>query len=273
MLTFLTVLATVVAIGAVIAALPLLWISTRVIDAGRFRDTAAEVADDPSARNYIAATITNQIGKAAGATVANLARPLAVGYTRSPDFVPDCVDLLDAQHDRLLQPPPPGSDPAVMTLDISTMVRRVAAQLSPLIAKQIRGPILVPLTVTSPALHAGRYERLGHQIPRWARLAVAVGAVAAVVALLCSGNRAATLIWLGAGGAVSAAVWWFAAARGASVATAAVADPGAQRVVETTAAKLVGDLRQWVVIVGGVGAALMLIGVGTLAACAVFSPS
>ncbi|MFT4200587.1 hypothetical protein [Gordonia sp. (in: high G+C Gram-positive bacteria)] len=266
----LTVAAIVVAMGATILALPLMWVSRRVVDDRGFSDTAAEMADRDVVRDYIADTITKQIGKAAGSITGNLARPLAVRYTRSDAFVEDCVDLLDAQHDRLLGPVPAGADPSVMNLDLTKMVSRVAGQVSPLLGTQIKGPILVPVTTTSPALQAGRYEVPGRRIPQWATISLIVGVVAALIALVFSESRTTTLVWLGLGAVLAAIAAWVLGGYAGTRAKAAVGDPNARPLVSSTVDGLVADLRSWAVIVGGGGAALAVIGVIGRIAVAVF---
>lgn len=255
-------LAGLIAVVGIVAALPSLWVSQRVISPTGFTATAQKMADSSEVRTFMADTITDQIGKQAGSAAGALARPFAVRYTSSEGFTHDFVDLAEQQHRWLFDSPPPGVDPSVMRLDLTNMVRRVAGQVNPSLAAAVPGPILVAVSQRDQALEAGRYHDIGRKIPRYAYGSAIVALIAALVALLFSRRRAAMLAWLGFGGILSGAVAWaggyFFASRAKDEFSGTEA--GVREVAQSTINGLVGDLHEWALIVGGAGAVLLVVG-------------
>ncbi|MFT3898968.1 MAG: hypothetical protein QM728_01810 [Gordonia sp. (in: high G+C Gram-positive bacteria)] len=259
LLAFLTGL---IAIAAIVIALPLTWVKERVIEPKGFEATAVRMGESPEVREYMAKTITDEITERTTGAAAVVVRPAADRYTHSEGFTADFVDLAHQQHKWLFNEPPGGTNTSVMQLDLSNMVKRVAGQINPLLANQISGPILVPVSQRDKALEAGRYHETGKQISTWAYLSVALAALGSLLALVFSRRRAGMLAWLGFGAVLSAALSW---AAGFFFATRAkdefvVAEGGVRQVAEVTIDGLVENLHQWALVVGGVGAALMVLG-------------
>lgn len=255
--------ATVIAIVAMTVALPLLWLRADVVDPRRFSATAAELGATDTVRTFVATMITEQIAKAAGTLTGSLAKPLAQRYTRSPAFIGDFVDLVDQQHAWLFDPPAADVDPTVMRLDLTRMVRRVARQVAPMLGDQIGGPIRLPVTQRSAALHAGRYQRAAAAVSRWGIVALGIAVVAAVVALASSASRGTTLVWLGLGMVLAAGVAWSLGAALVSRIRGSTAgiDAGAREVVDSTVGALAVQLNRWSRTVAGLGAAVVVLGV------------
>ncbi|MFT4200586.1 hypothetical protein [Gordonia sp. (in: high G+C Gram-positive bacteria)] len=262
MRSFLAFLTGLIAIVAIVAALPLTWVKERVIEERGFQATATKMGESPQVREYMAKTITDEITKRTAGAAAVVVRPAADRYTHSAGFTADFVDLANQQHAWLFNEAPPGADTTVMRLDLTNMVRRVAGQVNPVLARQVPGPILVPISQRDQALEAGRYHVPGRQISQWAYASVALAALAAMLALFFARRRSGMLAWLGFGGLLSAAVSYaggfFFAARAKDEFT--VTDAGVRQVAEVTIDGLVDNLHQWAMVVGGVGAALLVVG-------------
>lgn len=251
-----------IAVAAIIVALPTMWVTERVVDPDGFGSTATAMGQSAQVRTYMADTITNQVQRRAGATAGAVVAPFAQRYTQSPAFTEDFVDLAMQQHRWLFQPAPPGVDPGVMQLDLTNMVRRVAAQANPALAQRVPGPILVPVSDRDQALEAGRYQQSGVQVRRLAHGSVVVGVIAALLALLVARRRGTTLVWLGLGGVLSAAAsfaggYYFASRAKDEV---AVTEAGVRQVAESAINGLVENLHQWCYVVGGVGVAVVVAG-------------
>ena len=57
-----------IAVAAIIVALPTMWVTERVVDADGFGSTATAMGQSAQVRTYMADTITNQVQRRAGAT-------------------------------------------------------------------------------------------------------------------------------------------------------------------------------------------------------------
>lgn len=255
------IIAVVVAIVAIILAPPLLWIRARVVDESGFALAVRELGESTEAREFFADTITKQIAAHAGRVTGALARPLAVRFTNSDGFADDVADLATQAHDWLFQPPPPDVDPEVMQLDLTRMVRRVAAQVTPGLAEKIP-TIRVPVGQNRPALEAGRYRPMALQVSRWGTASVVVAAVAALVSLAFSQHRGVIVAVLGVGCLLSAAAARAAAAYLEKRATAelSVADPGMQRLGGKAVGELLDNLHEWIGMISRAGVILIAVG-------------
>nr|WP_249361977.1 hypothetical protein [Gordonia araii] len=242
--------------------MPAVWVKERVVDPAGFEATATKMGESPEIRAFMADVITTQITSRTAGFGAPVVKPFAQRYTQSDAFTQDFVDLAGQQHRWLFEPAPPGVDPAVMHLDVTGMVRRVAAQVNPRLAEAITGPVRVPVSQRDQALEAGRYERPGAQVSRLAYGSLVVAALAALLALLFAHNRSTVLGWLGVGGLLSAAAAWgvgyFFSVRAKD--EVAGTEAGVRQVAEVTIDGLVDNLHQWSFVVGGAGAALLLVG-------------
>ncbi len=251
-----------IAVVAIVVALPAIWATERVVDPGGFRATATTMGQSPQVRTFMADAITTQVANRAGTVAAAAARPFAQRYTQSARFTDDFVDLAVKQHRWLFSPAPPGVDSSVMYLDLTDMVRGVAAQAGLALGPLLTGPILVPVSRRDRALEAGRYRVPGRQLHTLAYGSIVIGVLAAVLALLFTRRLSAIVAWLGLGGVVSAAAAWFGgyyfAAR--AKAEAAVTEAAVRQVAEATIDGLVDDLHRWALVAGGAGAALLVTG-------------
>ncbi|MFW0789272.1 hypothetical protein [Gordonia sp. CPCC 205333] len=268
MRSFVSGLATLVAIAAIIVALPSLWIKERVIDPEGFSSTAATMADNSQVQSYMADEIVNQVvTRSNGLVPTAVAKPIASAYTTSPQFKADFVDIASQEHGWLFNEASPDQQGKAMELDLTDMVNRVIASTG--LTVKVPGPITVPITRDAgDGLEAGRYHRVSQQITQIAYISVVVGIVAAMLALLAGRRRGTVLAWLGVGAVVSAAVSWGLATLLAHRAKQEVSatDGGARQVAEITIDGVLDDLTHVALIVGGVGLAAVVVGVITRAA-------
>ncbi|GAB17547.1 hypothetical protein GOEFS_035_00790 [Gordonia effusa NBRC 100432] len=263
MRSFVSGLAALVAIAAIIVALPSLWIKERVIDPEGFSSTAATMAANPQVQSYMADEIVHQVGNRSNGLVPSaIAKPIASAYTSSPQFRADFVDIAGQEHAWLFNEATPDQQGKAMELDLTDMVNRVVASTG--VQVTIPGPITVPITRgAGDGLEAGRYHHVSQQITRIAYTSVVVAIVAALLALLIARRRGTVLAWLGAGAVVSAAVSWGLATLLAHRAKQEVSatDGGARQVAEITIDGVVDNLTQVALVVGGVGLAVVVVGV------------
>ncbi len=262
MRSFISGIATLVAIVALVIALPSLWIKERVIDPEGFATVAARMADDAQIQSYMADEITNQVSAVSNGLIPNgLARPVAARYTASAQFKSDFVDIASQEHAWLFNEATPDQQGKAMQLDLTNMVNRVVASTG--VSVKVPGPITVPISKSSGSgLEAGRYHHVSQQIIQLAYVSVIVALVAALLALLFARRRGTVLAWLGIGALLSAAVSWGLALLMGYRAKQEVAatDGGARQVAEITIDGVVHDMTQVALIVGGVGVAMVVVG-------------
>lgn len=263
MRSFVSGLATVVAIVAIIAALPALWIKERVIDPEGFSSTAATMAANKQVQSDMADEIVNQVVAGTNGLVpALIVKPIATAYTSSPQFQTDFVDLAAQKHAWLFDEATPAEQGKPMELDLTAMVNRVVASTG--VQVTIPGPITVAISSgAGDTLSAGRYHRLSTQITQIAYTSVIVAIIAALLALVVGRRRGTILAWLGFGAVLAGAISWGLATLMAQRAKeeVAAADGAARQVAEVTIDGAIGDLTNVALIVGGVGLAVIVVGV------------
>ena len=122
--TFGAGLATLIAIIAMVGALPALWVHYRVVDREGFTSFVSPMAHDRQIQDLMADEIAAQISDQTDGTLsATLVRPATGAYTRSDQFVADFADVLGQQHDWLFTEPTTDAERnGVLTLDLTAMV-------------------------------------------------------------------------------------------------------------------------------------------------------
>lgn len=260
--TFLSGLLTLVAIVAIVVAFPSLWVKERLVDPEGFVSTVTPMASDERIKDYLAgeisASVTQQVG-AQGASA--VIEPAVRAYTHSDQFEADFVDVVSQQHAWLFDPPPVDGPSTVMELDITDMVNRVIAQTG--ISARVSGPIVVPLNRGGSGLEAGRYHEVGQQITALAYWSLVIAVAGAVLALLFARRRGTVLAWMGIGLIASAAFAWAVGVFFAERAKQEVegAEESGREVAELIVDGAVADLHHLALIVGGVGAGVVVLGV------------
>ncbi|NDZ95092.1 hypothetical protein G3I13_07170 [Streptomyces sp. SID6673] len=261
MRTFLSGLLTLVAMVAIVLAFPSLWVKERLVDPEGFVTTVTPMAQDAKVQDYLASQISSSVTEQVDIPAASaVVEPAARAYTHSDAFEADFVDVLSQQHAWLFDPPPETGDTTVMQLDITDMVNRVIAQTN--IGARVTGPILVPLNRDGSGLEAGRYHDVGRQITEMAYWSLVVAVAASVLALLIARRRGTVLAWLGVGLIASAAFAWAVGIFFAERAKQEVdgTEDAGREVAGVIIDGTVADLHHLALIVGAVGAGVVVIG-------------
>ncbi len=252
---------TIVAMVAVIVAVPSMWVSQRVVSTEGFAASAADAARNTEVQDYFAEKVAAAVSDQTSVPLAGAAvQPLAQSYARSDGFVQDFEQIARQQHDWLFTAPGPDTDTHVMDINITPMVNRVLST----------APLPTPIVVDKPIyvgidqhrLTAGSLESTGDLVDKTSWAAVIVAIVAALIALATANRRSTVLAWLGVG-VVLSAVGAYAVARYINTLAgdkAADTDEAARRTVEVVADGVSSDLTQVSVIVGAAGAIVIAVG-------------
>lgn len=261
MRTFLGGLLTLIAMVAVVLAVPSMWLQARLIDEQGFASTVTPMASNPQVKDYLVGQVASAVQEQTGSAVAGqVAQAAARSYADTAQFRADFVDLATQQHAWLFNPPPADADRSVMQFDITAMVNRVIAQIG--VGARVSGPILVPLDHAGSGLEAGRYHDIGRQITSLAYVSTVIAVVAALLALLFARGRSSVLAWLGVGVLLAAAVSWAGGiwfTHRAQAEVAGVEDAG-RAVADAVVNGAVDDLHHVLLIVAAVGAGMMVVG-------------
>lgn len=260
--TFLSAVVVLIAMVAMVVALPSLWMKERLVDPEGFVTTVQPAAQDQRVKDFIAEQITAEVGARTGSDAAQaLVEPGAREYTNSPEFEADFTEVVSQQHSWLFEEADPNAPAESMSLDISSMVENVINANG--VPVDIAGPILVPIGDGGTGLEAGRYHQLGQQITAMALVATGVAVVASVLALLIGRSRGTVLAWLGIGLLLSAAGAWLISRVFARVATdeASAADATGREVAEVIVNGAADNLLGVAGAVALVGAVVVVVGI------------
>lgn len=263
MRTFLSGLLTLIAMAAVIVAVPATWTAERLVDHDGFAQLVTPLAGEPAVQGYLADQITDEVtSRVPVPGSAAVVAPLARSYTHSDQFRADFVDIVSQQHDWLFSAPPADESQDTLRLDITGMVNRVLAN-SPVRANLSGQRVVIPLSEGHTGLRAGRYHQLGEQIQKVEYIAGAVAVLAALLALLLAWRRSTVLAALGIGVLLAALASW-AAARYLGMAgrdEVSGARGAGKSVADTVISAAQHDLDHVAAITALVGAAMLVLGV------------
>ncbi|WP_076478834.1 hypothetical protein [Williamsia sterculiae] len=257
-------LSTLIAIVAVICAIPSFWTHQRLIDSAGFRSMSQPLGHDRAVQDAVADELVAQItaDNAGGAASALVVKPLVTAYTRGSDFPSDLSDVLGQQHDWLFDAPTAREQQqGTMQLDLTAMVNRAIASQG--IGVTVRGPITVALSESRRSgLEAGRYHQIGQRIDQIAVVAAGVAVIAAFLALVIARRRGLVLCALGFGVVVAGGIAWLLGAllRNRAYAEVSGAADSARRIADRLIDRGVDDLHHTGLITGGVGVAMVAIG-------------
>ncbi|MFZ2238368.1 MAG: hypothetical protein WAV90_02350, partial [Gordonia amarae] len=137
MRTFLSAVLTLVAMAAIVLAVPSLWVKERLVDSEGFASSMRPVAEQQKVRDYMTEQITRGVidraggaGSFTGGVTSAFVTPLARAYTDSDQFEEDFVQVVADQHDYLFdEPGVDAADDQGLQLDIAPMVNRVLSKL------------------------------------------------------------------------------------------------------------------------------------------------
>ncbi|MCF8603321.1 hypothetical protein L5I01_08100 [Gordonia sp. HY442] len=252
---------TVIAMIAVIVAVPSMWVSQRVVSADGFTASAGDAARNPEVQDYFAQKVTASVEDQTSVPLAGaLVKPLARDYTRSDGFVQDFQDIARQQHDWLFTAPGPDTDTHVMDVNVTPMVNRVIESASLPVPVTVDRPIYIG--IDQHRLTAGSMESTGDLVTSTSWISMIVAIVAAALALLTANRRSTVLAWLGVGVLLAAAGAYAIAQYIRSLAgdKAADTDEAARRTVEVVADGISSDLVAVSLVVGAAGALVVVAG-------------
>lgn len=209
-----TVLATVVAILAMIVVPSMTIARSGVVSPGGFAERASDAAKSTEVQDYFADNITAKIEDLVtdqsnlpgfGAFTADQVRPLVDEYVHGPTFISDFMTIATQQHAWLFDAPPPGTDPHVMTLNVTPMVANAIEQQFP----EWLSSLLLPLDATytveveQSKLTAGKYESFGTAVTWISWVSLVLTIVCGLAALILARRRLLVVAWLGGGAILS----------------------------------------------------------------------
>ncbi|WP_420041946.1 hypothetical protein [Gordonia sp. MP11Mi] len=252
---------TVVAMIAVIIAVPSMWVSQRVVSVDGFAASAGDAARNTEVQDYFAEKVAASVEQETSVPLAGaVVEPLARNYTRSEGFVQDFQEIARQQHDWLFTAPGPDTDTHVMDVNVTPMVNRVLASTNLPTEVAVDRPIYIG--IDQHRLTAGSMESTGRLVSATSWIAVTVAAVAAILALLAANRRSTVLGWLGVGVLLAAAGAFGLAQYIRSLAgdKTADTDEAARRTVEVVADGVSSDLANLSLIVAIAGALVTVAG-------------
>ena len=257
---FLAGLATLVAILGIIVAVPTTWGATHIVSEDGFAAAAASAAKKSEVQDYFAQQITNEVVQSTTSLAGPVAKPLATSYTRSPAFVEDFTEIARQQHQWMFTEPAPDQSTHVMEMNLTPMVNRVL-ESSPINVK-VSQDLTVP--IDQHELTAGSLQSTGSIVNATAIISVAAALIGAVLGLLFARRRLHVVMWLSIGGILAGVVGWLIAQ---ALPRLVVKDGptgggelSAAHVMDVVLKDILSTLGSTSIIVGIVGAAVMVIG-------------
>lgn len=211
MRTVLSFVSGVVALLALLAAVPLLWLSTHVVDEDGYVRFSSTLAKDTELQRAFSAYLSDELaarGVIPAAIKAPAAAVLSQAVARSSNeagFVAAWEETQRTSHREAFADPMP----KVLGVDISPM--------GTFVAKQVTGDLPVAITVPEnlvvPVVTSAGDREMVDRVQQSTRLGRLAGIVAVVAAVGCIGfarRTSAAVTWLGAGTLGVAGVLWLA---------------------------------------------------------------
>lgn len=203
MRSLLAALSGVVAVLALIVALPIGWIATHVADEDGFVDFTSTLIDDPDLRSEMSGVVTDEIitqSGVPGALASRVRQALDVTTTRvveSPEFDTAWSESMRASHRATFDPADGRSASSQLVLDLAPVARIVADGVTADLPVDVTAPdqVLVPIGGADEDEVIQRVNRTSDDFPLTAGAAIAT----ALFALLLARRRAGALAWLGVG--------------------------------------------------------------------------
>ncbi|WP_019144433.1 hypothetical protein [Aeromicrobium massiliense] len=268
---FLGALAGLVALIALLVAVPAQWVATHVTDADGFTELAGPLVTEPEVEDELARVISEQVtarlalSATLGPVVADVLSRAAGSVVDDPQFRTAWEDTLRRSHEATLGDPdaaaPDQGQSLRLAVDLGPLARYVVDRASGQLPVTVPAPETVVVPITS--------EQVGEQIdlvraaPDYARVAWVVLAAAVVVRLALARRRGAALARLGVGALAVAGVLWLAV-RGAGRLLRErgdAAEPLARAVQDALVTRATASFNDWLLVVAGAGLAAVVVGV------------
>lgn len=268
---FLGALAGLVALLALLVAVPAQWVATHVSDADGFADLAGPLVTEPEVETELAAVISEQVtarlalSSTLGPIVADVLARAATTVVGDPEFQAAWEDTLRRSHEATLggdgEAAPDQGQSLRLAVDLAPLARYVVDKASGQLPVTVRAPETVVVPITG--------EQVGEQIdllrsaPDYARVAWIVLAAAVVVRLALAHRRGAALARLGVGALVAAGLLWLAVRAAGRLLDerAGSAEPLARAVQDALVARSTASFDDWLLVVAGAGLAAVVVGV------------
>lgn len=267
---FVGALAGLVALLALLVAVPAQWVATHVSDADGFSDLAGPLVAEPEVETELSQVISEQVtarlalSPTLGPIVADVLARAATSVVGDPEFRTAWEDTLRRSHEATLggADAAPDQDQSLrLAVDLAPLARYVVDTASGQLPVTVRAPETVVVPITS--------EQVGEQIdllrsaPDYARVAWIVLAAAVVVRLALARRRGAALARLGVGALVAAGLLWLAVRAAGRLLDerAGSAEPLARAVQDALVARSTASFDDWLLVVAGAGLAAVVVGV------------
>ena len=209
MRTLLSFVSGVVALLALLAAVPLLWLSTHIVNEDGYVRFSSTLAKDTELQSAFSAYLTDELS-ARGVIPAALKAPAAAALSSTVErtsneagFVEAWEETQRSSHREAFADPMP----KVLGVDVSPMATFVA--------KQVTGDLPVAITIPEhlvvPVVTDASDREMVDRVERSTGLGRLAGIVAAVAAVACIGlarRTSAAVAWLGAGVVGVAGLLW-----------------------------------------------------------------
>lgn len=263
-------LAGLVALLALLVAVPAQWVATHVSDADGFVDLTGPLLGDERVQAELGATIGQQVAarlalsSTIGPVVSDVLARAATSVADDPQFRAAWDETLRRSHEATLG----GSDAAPdqdqslrLAVDLAPLADYVVDRASGDLPVTVRTPgtVVVPITGADVGEQIDRLRAA----PDYARIAWIVLAVAVVVRLALAHRRGAALARLGAGTLVVAGVLWLAARAGGRLLDerGTAGEPLARAVQDALVDRATASFDGWLLVVAGAGLAALVVGV------------
>lgn len=268
---FLGALAGLVALLALLVAVPAQWVATHVSDADGFTELAGPLVTEPEVEDELARVISEQVtarlalSATLGPVVADVLSRAAGSVVDDPQFRTAWEDTLRRSHEATLGGPdattPDQGQSLRLAVDLGPLARYVVDRASGQLPVTVPAPETVVVPITS--------EQVGEQIdllraaPDYARVAWIVLVAAVVVRLALARRRGAALARLGVGALVAAGVLWLAVRAAGRLLRERgdAAEPLARAVQDALVARATASFDDWLLVVAGAGLAALVVGV------------
>jgi hypothetical protein len=209
MRTVLSFVSGVVALLALLAAVPLLWLSTHVVNEDGYVRFSSTLAKDAELQRAFSAYLTDELS-ARGVIPAALKAPAATALSgavartsNEAGFVEAWEETQRSSHREAFAEPMP----KVLGVDVSPMATFVAKQVSDELPVALRVPNHLVVPVVTDANDRKMVDRV-EESSRQGRIAGIVAVIAAAACIGLARRTSAAVAWLGAGALAVAATLW-----------------------------------------------------------------
>lgn len=264
-------LAGLVALLALLVAVPAQWVATHVSDADGFVGLAGPLVGDDEVQDELGATIGQQVAarlalsSTLGPVVSDVLARAATSVADDPRFRTAWDETLRRSHEATLgdgSTAAPDQDQSLrLAVDLAPLADYVVERASRDLPVRVRAPesVVVPITGTPVGEQIDRLRAA----PDYARVAWIVLAVAVVVRLALAHRRGAALARLGAGTLVVAGVLWLGVRAAVRLLDerGAGTEPLARAVQDALVARATSSFDDWLLVVAGTGLAALVVGV------------